>query len=300
MKLFASDLHFRQPGQHEIWQCRRCGLGITQPPWDETNRAAAYPADYACYHRESRAATGVRASLAAAVLGSMGYPQPGGRGWPGWVTRPLATVRAWSWQPPPPPPGRLLDVGCGSGAYGASMMRLGWQVDGIEPDAGAAELARQAGLRVQTGDILDIDLPESTYDVITFWHVLEHIDDPVAALQHVRSALRPGGLLIVESPNWNSATALLAGRYWFHLDAPRHRVHFTPRSLRRALAAAGFGVTDLSYPPNPHGLAGAIGYRWGDDLRWSWPVQGAGWLAGITTAALGRGDILRATAIAVK
>ena len=73
---------------------------------------------------------------------------------------------------------------------------------------------------------------------MTLWHVLEHVDDPAAALARVASWLRPGGVLLVGVPNLASLQARLAGGRWFHLDAPRHRTHLTPQGLDALLRAA--------------------------------------------------------------
>ncbi|NUQ39403.1 MAG: class I SAM-dependent methyltransferase, partial [Caldilineales bacterium] len=192
--------------------------------------------------------------------------------------------------------GRLLDVGCGSGAYGASLLRLGWQVDGIEPDSAAAERARAAGVQVSAGDLFSSPLPAAAYDAITLWHVLEHLDDPVAGLRRLRPALKPGGLLLLETPNFAGLGARLTRSHWFHLDLPRHRVHFTPAGLAQALTLAGFHVRQLRHIPNPHGLAGAIAYRWGEQWRWQPAIQALGWSFGLLGAALHHGETLRAAA----
>jgi len=184
-------------------------------------------------------------------------------------------------------------VGCGSGVYGASLLRLGWQVDGIEPDARAASLARASGLNVQVCGIEQAELPEARYDAITLWHSLEHFQNPVAALRKLRPALRPAGQIFVEVPNRAGWGARLAGGYWYHWDLPRHRVHFSPSSLRRALERAGFEDVRVQNLPNPHGLAGALRYRFG----WRSPVWLAvGWLFGLTAALFGSGDVIRAQA----
>jgi predicted SAM-dependent methyltransferase len=81
---------------------------------------------------------------------------------------------------------------------------------------------------------------EGSLDAVTMWHVLEHLDDPARALSRIRRWLRPGGALLVGVPNLASAQAWLGGSRWYHLDVPRHRVHFTPAGIRSLLRAVGF------------------------------------------------------------
>ncbi len=297
LTLTAPDYRFGGHAQHQVWRCLHCGLGFTQPPLSSQELATAYPQDYDPHLQVSTPAGGLRHRLAATILRSYGYAQPAAIPLPAFLVRPLANIRSWVWSPPPAPSGNLLDVGCGSGAYGASLLRLGWRVDGVEPDQTAAERARQAGLQVQACTIQEAKLPNSKYDVITFWHVLEHLDDPVDALRHVLPALRTDGILLIEVPNWSGIIARLTGRYWFHLDLPRHRLHFTPASLTLALRQAGYQISRLQHIPNPHGLAGAIDYRWNrQQPHRSRPTLVLGWLFGILAALLKRSDVIRIVA----
>lgn len=282
---------------YEVWRCPACGLGQTFPLLAPGELSAAYPPDYACFCQTSRPAPGLRGRLVASLLSAQGYPLDQALPLPRRLARGLAHARGWTWQPPPPPPGRLLDVGCGSGAYGASVLRLGWQVEGIEPDAGAAARARQAGLSVQTCAAGDALLPVSAYDAITLWHTLEHLDDPLAGLRRLQPALRPSGLLWVEVPNAAGWVARTTGAAWLHLDLPRHRFHFTPASLGLILTLAGFDLIRLDPIPNPHGLAGALAVRFGSRWRWSRAGLLLGWLAGLMAALTGQADVIRATAV---
>ncbi|RME80170.1 MAG: methyltransferase domain-containing protein [Caldilineae bacterium] len=298
--LRAPDRRYATSQMYEVWQCGECGLGVTRMPEPTLAAESHYPDDYEPYRQISRPAGGLRRRLAASLLGARGYPQDDALPLPRVLAAVLATIRCWTWCPPPPPPGKLLDVGCAAGAYGAALQRLGWQVVGIEPNARAASLARAAGLEVWQNAVEETDLPAGAFDAITLWHVLEHLDRPVAVLQRLRPALREGGLLLLETPNREGLGALLAGSYWFHLDLPRHRYHFTPTALVKTLTLAGYRLLRLQHIPNPHGFAGSLAYRLGRrNLRELPLLQAWGWAFGIATAALRRSDIMRAYATPV-
>jgi hypothetical protein len=82
---------------------------------------------------------------------------------------------------------------------------------------------------------------------VTFWHVLEHLDDPVDVLTRLRTYVKPGGVVLAAVPNFGSWQARLTGASWLHLDIPRHLYHFTQRSLAKTFEAAGFRVRGVSY-----------------------------------------------------
>jgi SAM-dependent methyltransferase len=154
-----------------------------------------------------------------------------------------------------PPRGALLDIGAGRGRFVASARAAGWSATGIEPSARGVEAARAVyGVELARASLAEAS---GTYDAVTLWHVLEHLDDPSAALARVASLLAPGGLLLVGVPNLDSVQARVGRDRWFHLDFPRHRTHFTPAGLRALLERHGFTVererhTLLEH--NPFGL----------------------------------------------
>ena len=136
-------------------------------------------------------------------------------------------------------PGRLLDIGCGTGYFPAYMRENGWEVTGLEPD----ESARQVALRKLELEIQDInrlpELPESTFDVITMWHVLEHVHKLGETISTVRKLLKPTGTFICAVPNYTSADARKYGAYWAAYDVPRHLWHFAPATMTRLLGDRG-------------------------------------------------------------
>ena len=165
--------------------------------------------------------------------------------------------------------GRMLDVGCGRGILPALMRERGWEAHGLEFSEMAARHAREElRIPVFVGNLLESPYEPESFDAVVLWHVLEHVPDPVAALARVREILRPGGLLVVAVPNFESLQARFSGRHWFHLDVPRHYHHFGLSVLDRMLKSAGFSIADVSHlslESNPYGwiqsILNRVGFR---------------------------------------
>ncbi|MBI4199948.1 MAG: class I SAM-dependent methyltransferase [Chloroflexi bacterium] len=139
--------------------------------------------------------------------------------------------------------GRLLEVGCGAGEFlEACAAQGGWEVQGIEPSPAGAAPARARGLDVTCAPLEDVALPSAAFDVVVAWHVLEHLWDPLAALQQLGATLRADGMLFLEVPNASCLGARLFRQQWISMASPGHTVLFTARTLGALLARAGFRV----------------------------------------------------------
>jgi SAM-dependent methyltransferase len=139
--------------------------------------------------------------------------------------------------------GRLLDVGCGNGLFISRMQKLGWQTQGIDLDTTAAEFCRSKGLNVSSGDLASQHFSENSFDVITINHVIEHIHDYTSLIKECKRILKPGGKLLVATPNGDSR--LLKNKFgldWFSLDPPRHLHIFNVDNLQKVITENGFGM----------------------------------------------------------
>ncbi|MBW3614901.1 MAG: FAD-dependent oxidoreductase, partial [Actinobacteria bacterium] len=157
--------------------------------------------------------------------------------------RVLSTRQAY---PPPELPSHLVVIGSG--------------VTGVEFVHMFSSFGCRVTLIVSRQQVLpgkDAEVAAGSLDAITLWHVLEHVDDPAAALRRLRGWLAPGGVLLAGVPNLASWQARLGGPRWYHLDLPRHRTHFTPAGIEALLERCGFEVLAVEHrllEHNPFGL----------------------------------------------
>jgi 2-polyprenyl-3-methyl-5-hydroxy-6-metoxy-1,4-benzoquinol methylase len=241
------------PGIFDVVRCANCGLVRTDPAPTERTLSSYYPPSYCCFAAE---------------------PSPAG-GWYGalrWIVRLPFRLRYGSPDalPPPPAPGaKVLDIGCGTGVLLKRLASLGWEPWGLEPDADtAATAARLLALdesRIVPSRVEEARLPANTFDLITMSHVLEHLPDPLQALERARQWLRPGASIRIWVPNVASLESRLFGRRWFCLDVPRHLQHFEPNTLSLLLRRAGFTVERIRPQYQGAGLSGSLQHV-ADDL----------------------------------
>ncbi|TRZ83164.1 MAG: class I SAM-dependent methyltransferase [Sediminibacterium sp.] len=127
--------------------------------------------------------------------------------------------------------GQLLEVGAGTGAFAHSMSKKGWKVTALEPN----ESSRNKALENYNIQLLPIeklnDLDSASFEVITLWHVLEHVHDLNEYMKIFHRLLKPNGRLVIAVPNYTSYDAGFYKKYWAAYDVPRHLYHFSPLSM---------------------------------------------------------------------
>jgi SAM-dependent methyltransferase len=137
--------------------------------------------------------------------------------------------------------GSILDIGCSSGGFLASIKGPSWKLHGIEiSEAMASRARKRTGAEIFVGDVLEASFDPEAFDAITCFNLLEHTYQPRAVLDTVWKWLAPGGVFIAYLPNIDSGGARVFQSYWYALEVPRHLFHFSPKSLFYLASLAGF------------------------------------------------------------
>jgi SAM-dependent methyltransferase len=216
---------------------------VTLPRVGEQELAAFYPDAYGPYEQRM---SPLEHLISRAIRAF--------QGWNALRTDPLVALRDRR-------PGRGLDVGCGRGDLAGALVDRGWAITGVEPSPSACAAAAGRGIDARCGTLSTVALEPESYDAAVFRHSLEHVGDPVHALRRVRAALVTGGLVLISVPNFGGWQARRFGGRWFHLDLPRHRVHFTRASLERALLEADLEPLASATSTTAVGLPASLQYR---------------------------------------
>lgn len=254
----ARDRMFHIPGVFSLYRCRRCGLTRLDPVLPPGKLKTYYPPT--TYYAYTKAGRQNIFGWVRTYLISHAY-------------RPnlLSFILGVFMQVPAIPkkkPGKILDVGCGSGDTLSLLQSVGWDVYGLDVDKNAVVVARKRGIRnAALGSFRDMrKYPDNFFDAIRMYHVIEHLDDPMLALQLAQKKLKPGGELIVGTPNSDSLIARIAGRYWYNLDSPRHLVLFSPKTLTQIAGKNKFRDVQISFC-SAGGWVGTIQYILEDILN---------------------------------
>ena len=223
-EVFVAEDYTVSHERFAVWHCSACTLRFTQDAPDAEAIGPYYASEE--YISHSNTSEGLINTLYQRVRAIT-------------LSQKLALVRRVSGLRS----GSLLDVGCGTGEFAHTMAEAGWAVRGLEPDAGARAFAKtQYGLEVDdTSELFELGNP---YDVVTLWHVLEHVHELHPYLERLVRLIGRTGTLLVAVPNYTSPDAERYGANWAAYDVPRHLYHFSPASMQRLLGQHGLTVAE--------------------------------------------------------
>ncbi|HYE35045.1 class I SAM-dependent methyltransferase [Methylocaldum sp.] len=216
-------------GTYSVVRCSECGLLRTNPRPTADTIGYYYPEDYGPYAGTRITDSGFRTGISAVKE---------------FVRNAL---RIHSLSLPPLESGRMLEIGCASGAFLARMAGKGWQVEGIEFSPTAAKNAQEAGFSVHCGSLESAPEPIRQFDLVVGWMVLEHLHDPVLALDKLHRWTRKDGWLAISVPNAACFQLDWFRQRWFPLHLPAHLYHFTPETLEALLNATGWRIEKIHY-----------------------------------------------------
>lgn len=222
------------PGRFAVYQCRLCGTLYLNPRPAPEDRELYYPDDYVPY------ASGRYLSA-----------------WQQWNLRYAVSKQVRAITSRIPDVGRALDVGCATGDFLGAIRNEGWRVQGVELNPQIAAFAQQTiGGKVFAGSLLEAAYSDHTFDLVTFWDVLEHLADPRQALVEAARITRPSGSLVLSLPNPRSLEARMFGTNWAGWDIPRHLWWFPKPALVRLLAETGWEAQEFICMRGRHWLLG--------------------------------------------
>lgn len=218
----ARDQIWRKPGTFRLQRCRQCDLVATRPRPTPDALSFYYEGTYSGESLE-----GMRRFQTESWFGGLVHR---------YRLAIVNRVRRLTTDD------HVLDVGCSYGGFlRTARSRSGCRTSGIDLDAGTIAQAVDADVTdYRNGRLVDVDFDLGAFSVITFFQSLEHHSEPVAALRRARALLKPGGHVVVEVPNYGGFWRRVFRTAWLPLLIPQHLFHFTPKTLRNTLAAAGF------------------------------------------------------------
>ena len=138
--------------------------------------------------------------------------------------------------------GKLLDIGAGTGDFLVVAKKDGWQITGIEPGEKPRNIAIQKGISFEN-DLAKLE--DNSFDVITMWHVLEHVPDLEFQIKELKRLIKPNGTIVIAVPNFKSFDANYYGKFWAAFDVPRHLWHFSKTSIEKLFAVENLKLVKI-------------------------------------------------------
>lgn len=228
------DLWYGIPGSFPVRRCRECSLIYLSPRPSVEEMARYYPTRYAPYQ--------------LAEANASNFLQR-------WNRRYSENKKVRAVEKYITPKGRALDIGCATGDFLDRLRDRGWEVVGVEMNDEAASYGRtHLRLDIFTGQLEEAGFAKNSFSLITMWHVLEHVHNPLDTLDEVARILSPGGVFVLAVPNPDSLEARLFRRFWAGWDVPRHLHIFSRSLLQQVLHSRGWRIDSVASMTGRHWL----------------------------------------------
>jgi|GEM_PF-1124243 len=220
----------------DVVYCRGCEMGFTIPILSEAELSEAYPSEYTCYStKENPLLLVAKKYRLARECTFVSHCHPGAKD--------------------------LFEIGVGAGEFLQAAKEKGWHVAGVEPsEHGRNTTQGLTGITVQSGYASQFEFKQK-YDVVAIRHALEHVLAPDLLIEKImKDGLRPGGLIYIKVPRFDSWELNIMGKFWHGLDVPRHRYHFSSTGLKKMLERAGFSNVQVHDDIVPNDIARFLPY----------------------------------------
>lgn len=216
--------YFLTGEKFEIVKCKGCGFRFTNPRPEAAELGKYYESAEYISHSDSR--KGIFAAVYQQVRKFT-------------LGRKLAMISKFQQK------GEILDIGCATGQFLNYMAEHGWNATGIEPDNKTrARAISEYGLKVFPEEQLN-SFDKATFDIITMWHVLEHVSDLNGRMKQLKNLLKPQGTLIIAVPNCEAYDAKIYREFWAGYDLPRHLYHFSKSDMKLLVEKFGFTIVNV-------------------------------------------------------
>lgn len=288
----STDLMFGGTKSYDYHRCPACDLIYQYPLPRGEEIAGFYPESYVVYCQPTR--TEFDAVQKAVLKHRYGYDHLA-TSWPAELAAKLLPFARISEVMPRIEGGTLLDIGCGNGEYLLRLRSIGWNCKGVEFNDKAVSICREHGLDIFHGDLKSANFASGSFDFVSAHHLLEHVPDPHELVGEIARILKPGGTLLIRTPNSNALGRAWFGNDWYANDVPRHLFLYSGHDLERLASDHGLTLIALSKPVKAKLVLKSLDYKTGNKGKPSKKRKIRKWLAKLYVPAAkltGRGDEL--------
>ena len=246
---------------YDYHRCTQCNLIYQHPIPSKEEISAFYPASYSIYSEPERTLFSKRElQTLKETLGYQHLEVSAKRGFLDKLrpAKPVLDVAPYV------EAGSALDIGCGNGKYLLGLQSIGWKCQGVEFNDKAVSICRSNGLNVFHGDLNSANFDSESFDFVSAHHLIEHAPDPHELVSEISRITKPGGSVLIRTPNSESLGRSWFGSYWFANEVPRHIFLYSEKNLRLLASEYGLRLDSLRKPVKSKLVLRSLDYKLGN------------------------------------